>query len=65
MANYFLSYLQTQDRFSQQDAKELRRMKTEIAGLSRACRTFHLKLKRAERKSGRLEKENEELSQEV
>ena len=36
-----------------------------MAALSKACRTFHLKLKRAERHSGKLEAENRELIQEV
>ena len=33
--------------------------------LSKACRTFHLKLKKAERQSGKLKAENKELIQEV
>merc|ERR1712173_5282 len=56
---------ETQDRFTEQDAKELKRMRSEMAALARTCRTFHLKLKRAERKSGKLKAQNEELSQEV
>ena len=40
-------------------------MRSEMAVLAKACRTFHLKLKRAERKSGKLKAENRELSQEV
>ena len=56
---------QTQDRFAEQDAKELKRLRSEINALSRTCRTYHLKLKKAERRSGRLQAQNEELSQEV
>ena len=40
-------------------------MRSEMAALAKACRSFHLRLKRAERKSGQLRAQNEELSQEV
>ena len=63
--SHISAFSQTQDRFAEQDAKELKRLRSEINALSRACRTFHLKLKRSERRSGRLQAQNEELSQEV
>ena len=36
-------------------------MRTGMASLAKACRTFHLKLKKAERKSGELKLQNDEL----
>ena len=53
--------LQTQDRFHEEDAKELRRLRSGMAALAKTCRAFHLKLKKAERKSGELKIKNDEL----
>lgn len=36
-------------------------MRTGMGALAKACRTFHLKLKKAERKSGKLKAQNDEL----
>jgi len=52
---------ETQDRFHEEDAKELRRLRSGMAALAKTCRAFHLKLKKSERKSGQLKMQNEEL----
>merc|ERR1712150_70864 len=52
---------ETQDRFHEEDAKELRKLRSGMAALAKTCRAFHLKLKKAERKSGHLKMQNEEL----
>ena len=57
----FQNFLQTQDRFHEEDAKELRRLRSGMAALAKTCRAFHLKLKKAERKSGELKIKNDEL----
>ena len=54
---------QVQDRFHDEDAKEWKRLRNEVKTMARACRTFQIKLKKAEIKSGKLRAENAKLAQ--
>lgn len=56
---------QVQDRFHDEDAAEWKRMRTEVKSMAKACRSFQLKLKRAEQQSGKLKAENAQLARSV
>ena len=59
------SIFQVQDRFHDEDAVEWKRMRTEVKSMAKACRSFQLKLKKAEHQSGKLKAENAQLARSV
>ena len=54
-----------QDRFHDEDAAEWTRMKSEVKNMAKVCRTFQLKLKKAQEKSDKLKEENAKLARTV
>ena len=53
--------MEIQDRFHEEDAKELCQLRSGLASLAKMCRGFHIKLKKAERKGRQLKLQNDEL----
>ena len=57
--------IQVEDRFHDEDSVEWKRMRTEVKSMAKVCRTFQLKLKKAEEKSIKLKAENAQLVKSV
>jgi len=60
-----MEILEVEDRFHDEDSVEWKRMRTEVKSMAKMCRTFQLKLQKAEKKSIKLKAENAQLARNV